>query len=631
MAKKLFTEFPPVSTEKWDEVIIADLKGADYEKKLVWKTHEGFAVRPYYRAENLKDIKFIGTMPGQFPFVRGTVNTNEWLTRQDYCLCGGASKANAQALDGLAKGVQSIGFCIDGSKPLSVADYETLLKGICISSVEVNFCEVRPKIAVETISNFIKYVASKGVKPEEVRASFDVSPLHVLTTKGYFCQNKAYDIVAECIKAVKDYSNVRVINVEAFDFNDAGASIVQELAFAVAIGSDYVEALTERGFTANEIGRRMKFTFGVSSNYFMEIAKFRAARVVWANVIKSYGADCECAQKIMSHAVTSGWNQTVYDAYVNMLRGTSEAMSAAVAGVHSLEVLPFDYAFRAPGEFSNRIARNVQSILKEEARFNKIVDPAAGSYYIENLTASIIDAAWNLFKAVEEKGGYTEAFKAGFIQSEIKAVADKKDKNFAQRRETILGSNQFPNFLEKASDEITPEIVNRDAVKACCKAEEPCCGERTVAEPLKSYRAAQPFEALRLATDRCGKQPVAFMLTFGNLAMCRARAQFSCNFFAVAGFKVVDNNRFATIEEGVKAALAAKADIVVACSSDDEYLEAVPSIAEKIGGKAVVVVAGDPECRPQLEEKGVKNYIHVKCNILETLKEYQKQMGIKEL
>ena len=628
MANKLFTEFPPVSTEQWDEVIIKDLKGGDYDKKLVWKTHEGFAVRPYYRAENLKDLKFLGTLPGEFPFVRGNVPTNEWLTRQDYCLCEiGLEKANKQALDGLMKGVQSIGFCIDERNPLTVADYKTLLKGIRLPAVEVNFCEVRPKVAEETIRNFIAYVEGEGVKPEEVRASFDVSPLHMLTTRGKFCQDKAYDILANCIKAVEKYPQVRVINVEAYDFNDAGASIVQELGFALAIGSDYLAALTDRGLDVNEIGRRMKFTFGISSNYFMEIAKFRAARVLWSNIMKDYGATCGCAQKIFVHAVTSTWNQTVYDAYVNMLRGTTEAMSAAIAGVHSLEVLPFDYSFRAPGEFSNRIARNVQSILKEESRFDKIIDPAGGSYYIETLTASIIDAAWKLFKAVEEKGGYTEAFKAGFVQAEVKAVADKKDKNFAQRRETILGTNQFPNFLEKASEEITKEIVTGECDCKCSCG----CGEDRIAEPLRKYRAAQPFEALRLATDRSGRQPVVFMLTFGNLAMCRARAQFSCNFFAVAGFKVVDNNRFATIEEGVKAALAAKADIVVACSADDEYAEAVPQIAERLGNKAVLVVAGDPECRPQLEEKGITHYIHVKCNILDTLREYQQMMGIKAL
>jgi methylmalonyl-CoA mutase len=328
------------------------------------------------------------------------------------------------------------------------------------------------------------------------------------------------------------------------------------------------------------------------------------------------------------HAVTSQWNQTVYDAYVNMLRGTTETMSAAIAGVDSIEVLPFDHAFREPGEFSNRIARNVQSILKEESHFNKIVDPAAGSYYIEELTQSIIDAAWKLFKDVEEKGGYTEAFKAGFVQEQVKAVSDKKDKLLAQRRETLLGTNQFPNFLEKAGDEITKEIVTRDC--GCCETSGCGCEEK-MAEPLHPYRGAQPFEQMRLSTDRNARQPMAFMLTFGNLAMCRARAQFSCNFFAVAGFKVVDNNRFSTIEEGVEAALKAKADIVVACSADDEYLENVPKIAQLVGDKAIVVVAGDPECRPALEEQGINHYIHVKCNVLDTLKEYQKALGVQEL
>jgi len=629
MAEKLFTEFPPVSTEQWDAVITKDLKGADYEKKLVWKTHEGFSVRPYYRAENLGDIKSLGEMPGQFPFVRGIKNDNNWLTRQDICLCIGIEKANEEALDILNKGVESLGFILADEKALSVEQMEALLKGISIPAVEINFRKCCPKHSAETLKSFLAVVEKQGVKPEEVRASFDFSPLHRLTVRGTFCEEKAYGYLAEAVKMVAAYPKIRVINVQAYDFNDAGSSLVQELAFGVAIGNEYIAKLGELGIGAEEVARRMKFTFGISSNYFMEIAKFRAARVVWANIVRAWGVESDCACKMHVHAVTSQWNQTVYDAYVNMLRDTTETMSAAIAGVDSIEVLPFDHAFRAPGEFSNRIARNVQSILKEESHFNKIVDPAAGSYYVEELTQSIIDAAWKLFKEVEEKGGYTEAFKAGFVQEQVKAVSDKKDKLLAQRRETLLGSNQYPNFLEKAGEEITKEIVTRDG--ACCCEKKACGCDEPMAEPLHAYRGAQPFEAMRLATDRSERQPMAFMLTFGNLAMCRARAQFSSNFFAVAGIKVVDNNRFSTIEEGVQAALAAKADIVVACSADDEYLENVPKIAQLIGDKAIVVVAGDPECRPALEEQGIKNFIHVKCNVLDTLKEYQKALGIKEL
>ncbi len=626
MSEKLFAEFPPVSTEQWEEVINKDLKGADYDKKLVWKTIEGFNVRPYYRAENLADIKFMDTLPGQFPFVRGTKKSNEWLIRQDFCACENLEEANKLALDALMKGANSIGFELR-RKSLDEKEMAVLLKDFCLQAVEVNFTGCCPGKTRGVIDSFLKVAEAKGVAKDEIRASFDFSPLHSLTVKGHFCDD-AYDKLADCVKAVAAYPNIRVIAVKAYDFNSAGSSISQELGYAMAIGSEYMTALTDRGLDAAEVAKRIKFTFAISGNYFFEIAKFRAARVLWANIVKAYGVEDLDAMKIKVHAVTSSWNQTVYDAYVNMLRGTTEAMSAALAGVDSIVVLPFDHAFRAPNEFSNRIARNTQSILKEEAHFDKVEDPGAGSYYIETLTKSIALAAWDIFKAVDDKGGYVEAFKAGDVQAAVKAVADKKDQAIAKRRDTILGTNQYPNFLEKASDEITKEIVTRGADCGCC------CGksdDKKVAEPLRPYRGAQAFEALRLATDRSGKQPQAFMLTFGNLAMCRARAQFSCNFFAVAGFKVVDNNRFSTIEEGVEAALAAKADIVVACSADDEYAEAVPKIKELIGDKAIVVVAGDPECRPELEAKGIDKYIHVRCNVLETLKEYQAEMGIKEL
>ncbi|MBQ7222262.1 MAG: methylmalonyl-CoA mutase small subunit [Bacteroidales bacterium] len=626
MSEKLFTEFPPVSTEKWEEVINVDLKGADYEKKLVWRTQEGFNVRPYYRADNLEGIKFKDSLPGEFPYVRGTKNNNNWWVRQNYSLCDlTPEEANKQALDGLMKGVNSVGFILKPKETLSDEQMSVLLKDICLEAVEVNFLGCCPGKSGSLVGSFLKVAEAKGVAKDSLRASFDYSPLHALTVKGHFC-NDSLDKLAELVKSVADYPHVRVVNVQAYDFNNAGASISQELGYALAVGSEYMNELTQRGLTANQVSCKMKFTFSIGATYFMEIAKFRAARVLWANVAKAYGVDTTCAEKIKIHAVTSAWNQTVYDAYVNMLRGTTETMSAAIAGVDSIEVLPFDHAFRKPSEFSNRIARNVQSILKEEAHFDKIVDPAAGSYYVENLTQSIMNAAWTIFKGVEDKGGYVAAFKAGDVQSAIKEVSEKRDKNIATRRETILGSNQFPNFLEKASDEITKEVVTRKS-SACCSS----CGKEPEAEPLVPYRGSQAFEALRLATDRSGKQPLVFMLTFGNLAMCRARAQFSCNFFAVAGFKVVDNNRFSTIEEGVKAALDAKADIVVACSSDDEYADAVPQIAAAIGKKAVVVVAGDPACRPDLEAQGINDYIHVKCNVLDTLKDYQKRMGIAEL
>lgn len=620
MAKKLFAEFQPITTEKWEEVVNKDLKGADYEKRLVWKTMEGIAVRPYYRAENLENLKHLKSEPGDFPFVRGTEKGNDWLVHQGYCAWESFQKANEQAVNGLKKGVESVGFCIDGNRAVSLEKMSVLLKGIDLSKTEVHF-EGCGCATPEIIASFIQFAENSGVNASELKASFDFDPLNTLTTTGNFCCPEYQKILIENLELVKEYPGIRVIGVEAYSFNDAGSTIVQELGFAMSAASEYMNILTNLGYSADEAASRIRFTFAIGSNYFMEIAKFRAARMLWANIAKEYGAKELCSCKIKVHAVTSQWNMTVYDSYVNMLRGTTEAMSGALAGVDSLEVLPFDYSYREPSEFSNRIARNTQIILKEESHFNKITDPAAGSYYIENLTASIAEQAWKLFLNTEEKGGYQNALQQGYIQSEIKATSTKRDLNIATRREIILGTNQYPNFSEKADNDVTLNIVTRGADWE--KSNSP------IVEPIEKYRGAQAFEALRFATETSGKTPNAFMLTFGNLAFCRARAQFASNFFAVAGFSVTDNTRFANIQEGVEAALKAKADIIVACSSDEEYAEAVPKIKELVGDKATVVVAGEPACKPELISAGVNNFISVKSNVLETLRQYQLQLGIK--
>ncbi len=597
MAKKLFAEFPPVTTQQWEEAIIKDLKGADYEKKLVWRTPEGFAVRPYYRAEDLDHLKL----------ALSDRRDNRWRIHQTLSCTGDLKQINNQALAILDRGVNSLGFALDDKKILTEEDFSLLLNGITIPSIEISFQGVCLK-SRETLFNFLKYVSGQGLKKEEIKVCFGFNPMRPFTTKGHFCEEGAYPRIKECLDAVKEYPNIRVISVDAVPYSNAGANLVQELAFALAQAKEHISRLQNLGFEGKEVAERMWFSFAVGSSYFMEIAKFRCVRTLWKNI---------CGLDIDVFATTSAWNQTIYDPYVNMLRGTTEAMSAAIGGVNTLEVLPFDNAFHPASEFSSRIARNVQNILKEESHFDKVADPGAGSYYIENLTNSLMEAASQLFETVNKDGGYVASFKKGFIQSEIKSVSDKKDKNIATRRQTLLGTNQFPNFLEKADKDITLDqgAEHRD--------------KELMAQPLPSYRGSIEFEKLRLATDRSGKSPKAFMLTFGNLAMCRARAQFSSNFFAVAGIRVIDNNRFSTIEEGVKAALASKAEIVVACSSDDEYTDAVPAIAQQLGDKAILVVAGDPLCKDALEAKGIHNFINVKSNVLETLRHYQQLLNIQ--
>ncbi len=609
----LFAEFPPVATADWEQVITKDLKGADYDRKLVWRTAEGFNVRPYYRAEDLESIKFLDSEAGKFPYVRGICSTNKWKIHQSITVKSVAD-ANKEALEILMKGIDSLGFVL-GEEPITAEELDTLLEGINIPSVNLRFSG---KNLVHAAKLFIAKVEREEYEKKSVRAQFASDPIvKDLTLDGeYVCGGDGaacFKVIAELMTLCAEYKHIRVISVMGSAFSNAGSTIVEELAFSLSAAHDYIVRLMEEGVEVDTIARKTMFEMSVTSNYFMEIAKFRAGRLLWANIVKAYSPKRECAGKMCVHAVTSEWNQTAYDPYVNMLRGTTEAMSAAIAGVYSLEVLPFNYSYEEADTFSKRIARNTELLLKHESHFDQVVDPSGGSYYIENLTSSIAEQAWALFQQIEDMGGYRAAHAAGFIVDSVNKSAATKDKNIATRRQILLGANQYPNFTEEAAASVTAEVVTKGEANA---------------NKLTTYRGSMAFEQMRLSVDRSEKSLSAFMLTCGNLGMARARSQFACNFFACAGIKVVDNTYFKSIEEGVAAAKAAKADIVVVCSSDDDYAVLAPQIKEQLAGEAILAVAGAPACSAELEAQGITNFINVKSNVLETLKFYLKELGL---
>lgn len=614
--EKLFSDFPGVSTEAWMEKITADLKGADFEKKLVWRTNEGFKVKPFYRQEDLEGLKTTEGLPGQFPYVRGIKkNDNTWYMRQDIKVeCPKA--ANEKALDILNRGVDSLGFSIK-KKDLSAEYIETLLEGICAECIELNFstCQGATILLAKLL---VEYFTQKGYDLSKLQGSVNYDPMGKMMVRGKNLSNYAAT-AKELVETLAVLPGFRCINVNAVELNNAGSYIAQELGYALAWGNEYLNTLTEAGIPADQAAKSIKFNFGISSNYFLEIAKFRAARMLWANIVKEYRPSCECACKMLAHAETSTFNLTLFDAHVNLLRTQTEAMSAALAGVNSITVTPFDKAYQTPDDFSERIARNQQLLLKEECHFDKVVDPAAGSYFIENLTVSIARQAWDLFLQVEEEGGMMEAIKAGKVQAAVNASNKARHEAVSKRKEILLGTNQYPNFNELSNGKAP-------LTATCC-----CGGEHTCEKPfdtLDTARAASEFEALRLQTEHSGKRPKAFMLTIGNLAMRQARAQFSCNFLACAGYEVTDNLGFATVEEGVEAAVKAGADIVVICSSDDEYAEYAIPAYQALNGRAMFIVAGAPACMDDLKAAGIENFIHVRCNVLETLKEYNAKLGI---
>ena len=625
--EKLFKDFPAVTTEQWMEVITKDLKGADFQKKLVWRTNEDFNVNPFYRAEDIEGFRSVENLPGQFPYIRSTRKENVWYVRQEIDVQDFA-EANKKAVALLEKGVNSFGFKIPKNQ-VSAENLAILLKGIAPDKVELNFrtCTSR---TVELAQLVVDYVKAQNLNLMECFGSIEFDPFRQILKKGVD-NPKWVEQAVEIVKITSALPRYRGVTVTGNFMNDAGAYSYQELGYSLSYGNQVLGKLIENGIEPATAAKKIKFQFGVGSNYFMEIAKFRAGRWLWAEIVNAYKPPCPpyidcdntaedgtclCAAKMNAHAITSRFNQSLYDPYVNMLRTQTEAMSATIGAVDSLTVRPFDEAFETPTEFAERIAVNQQLLLKEESLFDKVIDPSSGSYYIENLTVSLAEQAWKLFLETEEVGFYN-ALKAGTVQDAINASGKARLDAVAKRREIMLGTNQFPNFTEKTDDKI------EDKVHCCSKGGH--CGEATLAK-LNCYRLADEFNELRLATERA-KTPKVFMLTIGNLAMRLARSQFSSNFFGCAGYEIIDNLGFETIDAGVKAAREKGADIIVLCSSDDEYATFAPEAYDKLkGGKEILVVAGAPACMDDLKAHGIEHFINVRSNVLETLQAFNEKL-----
>jgi len=615
---KMFDEFPPVSKEKWEEIIQKDLKGADYERKLVWNTPEGFKVHPYYRQEDLTDKEYLETLPGDFPFIRGNnKDIYEWEIRQDIEVSD-PQVSNKEALFLLDKGVTSLGFGLKCEKDLCTIknqdELSKLLKDIHIDCIGLYFKSGHN--TPDILKLLSEEVQKRGFDKEKIKGAACYDPIGFLTVKGKWGIDEDSDFsqVADTIKfASKNLPSYKVLAINGQHFNNAGATAVQELALSLAISAEYLTRLTEIEIDVTTIAKHMQINLGVGTSYFIEIAKIRATRYLFAKLLEAYSSDFK---EININSFTSEWNNTLYDPYVNVLRGTTGAMSAIIGGANTLVINPFDKSYKETNSFSDRIARNIQIILKEESYFDKVVDPSSGSYYIESLTDSIIEESWKLFLEIDSQGGYLKALKDGTIQSALDETALRRDINVATRREILLGTNQFPNFNESVNDAIEKDTSSKKAVEG-------------IVRTIKKYRGGEAFEALRLAVEKHSNRPKVFMLTYGNLAFRKARATFSCNFFACAGYEVIDNLGFNSAIDGVNAAKKAGADMIVVCSHDDEYAEFVPEVKELLKDEAILVVAGAPKCMDELKLKGIEHFIHVKSNVLETLKEFNTKLGIK--
>ncbi len=623
---KLFDQFSPVTTKEWLDKINDDLKGADFNRKLVRRTNEGFDVKPFYRREDLDKINYLMDL---IPFlrmetgvmestVRETHTDNNWLIRQNIEVTD-FSASNVKALSLTGRGVDSVGFVIADPESVSDQNLMTLLKKINPNDVEINFLSNGK--AREIISLLVEFCDRNGYDLSSLHGCIEADPLGRLMMNGTLCipVKDGLDYLAGLTNDALALPRYRNLQINGSGFSDAGSDSVQELAFSISMAVEYLSALTDRGISAEDAARKIRFSFGIGSDYFMEISKLRAARILWSVISEGYGLEGDDSFRMEMHCVTSKWNSTIYDPYVNLLRTQTEAMSAVIGGTDSLTVNPFDIACSRPGEFSERIARNQQLIMKEEAYLGKVADPASGSYYIENLTALIAENSWKLFLETEAKGGFLAALESGFVRKKITESYNSRIEDIENRKEVLVGTNKYPDFNEKLSDDAAP-VFRQDAEKNT---------KGQIIEPFNFQRGSEEIEKIRIAVDRTPRRPKVFMFTIGNIVSARARSQFSAGFFGCAGYEVIGNECFSSVSEGTDAALKSAADIVVICSSDGEYREFAPEIFRMLNGKTIVVIAGSPENIDELKACGIENFISLKSNLYETLRFYNSLLGIK--
>lgn len=668
--QSLFGQFPPQTIEEWRSAIINDLKGADYDKRLLWRSYESFTMQPFYTPDDLEGLEYLSISPGRFPFIRGAkVTGNRWEICEEIGVSS-LEEANSLAATALERGATSLNFnCavedghFTGVPIQKLSDMEVLLEGIPIDEIPVHFTCGGGGLPI--LALFAAVANKRGVPLEFLSGSVDTDPIMRLELQGSF-KLKRFDEFNEVKTALEflgeNMPRFRCLCVHSRQFHDSGASISQELALGLASGVEYLAELTSMDLKADVVAKHMMFSFPVGTNYFMEISKLRAARLLWSQIVAQFGPEDVSSCIMNIHSKTSMWSQTLYDPYVNMLRATTEAMSAAIGGADTITLSPFDEVFRAPDGFSRRLARNTQLVLKHESYLDKVIDPAAGSYAIENLTDKITEEAWKIFLEIESRGGLIEALKSGYVQREIAEVREKKDTNLAIGRDTSLGTNRFANRSETMLPLINTPIISTPLERGSDRHDnrkersietlikrfesgakigdalmsEDAQSEFTV-EPLKPYRASQEFETLRLATeayaDRSGSLPKVFLVTMGNLAMRQARANFALNFFGCAGFEVIDNTVFSSVTEAAEAALESGARIVVICSSDEEYAQLAPQICKEIKGNKTepyIIVAGHPkDIIGDLKAAGVDDFISVRTNAIETLSKYQRLLNIQ--
>jgi methylmalonyl-CoA mutase len=687
ISENLLKDFPPHSDEDWRKAVDKLLKGKPYEKIMLTNTYEGIQLEPIYRLSVLKDLPQIDDLPGFNSYVRNTkpegYTATGWQVAQEISSAL-PMELNKNLLDALNRGQNAVNIVLDkaslkgkdpkqsrenqvgknGTSIATLADLETALDDVVLDAVDIQIQAYHMALPYATM---LMQLAKQ--KDKKIRGCVGMDPLSYLAEHGTLPASlkETYDDMFQLTNyAKKNHPGLRTIAIHTQPYHEAGASAVEELSFGFATAVEYVNEMLDRGLSIDEVAPHVQFNFALGSNLFMEIAKLRAARMIWKNIVENYGGNQE-SQKIYMHVRTSKFNKTKYDPYVNMLRTTTEAFSGVIGGADSLHVGCFDEVLRSPDDFSRRIARNQQLILAEEVHLSKVIDPAGGSWYIEKLTDELAKTVWKNFQITQEAGGMSKFLKENQAQEAVKKVATARRKNIACREDVIVGTNMYANMEEKfltprkrdykslyeiRSKEIRKpdlkiEIDKDDVVESVMQLWQQGATINqihtalhqgtTEVQPLEIHRASKFYEQLRNKTEKyfqkTGERPQVFLANYGTVYDYKGRADFSRGFFETAGFAVEAGQGFEEPEKVIEEALQNSVKIVVICSTDKKYKEIVEKMCqarEEMAADKILILAGNPKADEEKYKKaGIDKFIHLRVNAYDILADLLQKVGVE--
>ncbi len=711
---RLLNEFPPATPETWRLAAEKLLKGAPFEKKMITRTHEGIDLQPMYwrpgTPAGSAPADPVGLEePGQFPFTRGSFPVASgpapWQVSQELPYPT-YEEFNSALRNDLERGQNAVFLPLDrasrmGYDPDQAESAMVGSEGVSIASV-AGFGKALDGVDLPAYPVYLEGGASgpfflalaaaharmKRVETGSLRGCIGSDPLGLLAQEGVL--NSPLDVLYDEMAVAAEWAernapHVRTISVSTRPYHDGGASAIEELAFAIGTGAEYVRSLVQRGLPSDVALRQVWFAFSAGPQFFLEIAKLRAARALWANIAGAFGVhDASAAMRM--HVRTSAYNGTRVDPYVNMLRATTEALAGALGGCNSMHVGFFDEAVRLPDEFSRRIARNVQLLLQTESHVDHVADPAGGSWYVESLTGELARRAWDLFQKIEQQGGMAASLQSGFPQRSVAATAQRRAEALSVRKDIMVGLTTYANPQETPLDEgadtldtvrarraetlrklrTVPERASEAAVRERLSriletgrdsimnalveaaAQGATIGEMRTAwrarrggsglqvEPVARQRRAVPYEELRARADaytaRTGSRPAVFLATMGPRAQHKVRADFAAGFVAAGGCTAIMGTGYATPEEAVSATIASGAPALIICSTDETYPDIVPAMCGEVKRRKsslMVVLAGyPPDHVESFRAAGVETFIHLRANVPDVLGRMFERMGV---